>query len=392
MLNRRILRVKAFQTVYAFQQCKASNLNLAYDWIRAQFLPDLNSMEVQDKGKLKEEAEQCVRLFDAQLEDKGEGAGEYSPKIRNTAKAALEQYQKQNDKDLDFLRTNMVSAAERLPSLYLLAIAILIGFGEHLAKELDKRKKLGNQGTGAAGESNLAQNQVLQFLKEKTPIEQEFVRHHVFREEIADEVRQWFREYVRPHEDYAAYVKISAPSWEEDMDILQKLLKKVVFKNDTVLSFFQERDINWAENRPVVRSLALKVLKNLDGDGVPIEGFLPELAINWEDDKEFFQNIFNLSVRSGDEFSGLIADKAKNWDIERIALTDKVILTMALTEMVNFPSIPVKVTINEFIDISKTYSTPKSKQFVNGLLDVLAKELTDSGKIRKSGRGLIDNK
>jgi transcription antitermination protein NusB len=334
----------------------------------------------------------CELLFDAQLEGKNEDSGEISPKIRNTAKAALEQFQKHNEKDLEFLRGNMVSAAERLPTLYLLSIAILIGFGEHVAKEFDKRKKLGHQGTAGTGEANLAQNKVIQFLKEKTPIEQEFVRHHVSREEINEEVRQWFREYIRPQEDYLEYVKITSPSWEEDMDILQKLLKKVVFKNETLLSFFQERDINWTENRPVVRSLALKVLKNLDGEDLPTEGFLPELAINWEDDKEFFQNIFNLSVRSGDEFSGLIAEKAKNWDIERIALTDKVILTMALTEMVNFPSIPVKVTINEFIDISKTYSTPKSKQFVNGLLDVLAKELTDSGKIRKSGRGLIDNK
>ncbi|WP_114749000.1 transcription antitermination factor NusB [Pleomorphovibrio marinus] len=392
MLNRRILRVKAFQTLYAFQQCKASNQNLAYDWIKAQFLPDLNSMEVQDKVKLRKEAEQCIRLFDAQLEGNPHEDGEHSPKINNMAKAALVQFKKQNEKDLEFLSNNMVTAAERIPSLYLLSIAILIGFGEHLEKELDKRKKLGNKGNSLAGESNLAKNKVLVFLKEKSPIEQEFVRHHVFREEIADEIRQWFREHVKSQEDYLEYSKNPSPSWEDDMEILQTLLKKVVFKNDTILSFFQEKDINWSENRPVVRSLALKVLKNLDGEGLPSEEFLPELAINWEDDKEFFQNIFNLSVRSEKEFSGLIAEKAKNWDIERIAQTDKVILTMALTEMVNFPSIPVKVTINEFIDISKTYSTPKSKQFVNGLLDVLAKELTDSGKIRKSGRGLIDNK
>src|SRR5690606_8688477 len=119
---------------------------------------------------------------------------------------------------------------------------------------------------------------------------------------------------------------------------------------------------------------------------------LPEIAINWEEDKEFFQNIFNLSVESEDEYKDLIAVNTKNWDIERVASTDKIIITMALTEMAHFPSIPIKVSINEYIDISKTYSTPKSKQFVNGLLDVLAKELTESGKIRKSGRGLLDNK
>jgi N utilization substance protein B len=135
--------------------------------------------------------------------------------------------------------------------------------------------------------------------------------------------------------------------------------------------------------------LASKVLKNeAENPGA----VLPEIAINWEEDKEFFQNIFNLTVENDDENRILIAQKTQNWDIERIAQTDKIILSMAITEMMNFPSIPVKVSINEYIDISKTYSTPKSKQFVNGLLDVLSKELTEKGLIRKSGRGLLDNK
>jgi N utilization substance protein B len=84
--------------------------------------------------------------------------------------------------------------------------------------------------------------------------------------------------------------------------------------------------------------------------------------------------------------------KLQNWDIERVALTDRVLLIMALAELIHFPSIPIKVTINEFIEISKTFSTPKSKKFVNGILDRLSAELVKSGIIRKSGRGLLDNK
>lgn len=133
-------------------------------------------------------------------------------------------------------------------------------------------------------------------------------------------------------------------------------------------------------------------MKTITGTEEESDEILPDLALNWEEDKEFFQEIYNLTVASEKEYSELIATTTKNWDVERIALTDRVILIMALSEMVNFSSIPTKVSINEYIDISKTYSTPKSKQFVNGLLDTLSKELTESGKIRKSGRGLIDNK
>jgi N utilization substance protein B len=173
---------------------------------------------------------------------------------------------------------------------------------------------------------------------------------------------------------------------------LDDLLKKIIFKNEVVLSFFSEKDLNWTENKAIVRSLAAKVLKNATSSEVPIDEILPEIAINWEEDKEFFENIFNFTIENAMESKALIAEKTKNWDIERLAFTDKVIISMALAEMIHFPSIPVKVTINEYIDISKTYSTPKSKQFVNGLLDVLSKELMDQGKIRKSGRGLLDNK
>lgn len=179
---------------------------------------------------------------------------------------------------------------------------------------------------------------------------------------------------------------------EQDFEAVDELLKKIIFKNEVILNYFSEKDLNWTENKAVVRSLASKVLKFGAETGEAEDQELPQIAINWEEDKEFFQNIFNFTIENDAESKTLISQKTKNWDIDRLAFTDKIIISMALAEMKNFPSIPVKVTINEYIDISKTYSTPKSKQFVNGLLDVLAKELTESGQIRKSGRGLLDNK
>jgi N utilization substance protein B len=211
-------------------------------------------------------------------------------------------------------------------------------------------------------------------------------------DEIQLEIKEWFREYIKPAEDYQHYLTIAAPSLEEDFEIADELLKKIIFKNEVILTFFTEKDLNWTENKSVVRSLAAKVLKNSSLADTTKTEPLPEIAMNWEEDKEFFENIFNFTIANDVSSKVLISEKTKNWDIERLAFTDKVIISMALAEMIHFPSIPVKVTINEYIDISKTYSTPKSKQFVNGLLDVLAKELTEKGLIRKSGRGLLDNK
>ena len=115
------------------------------------------------------------------------------------------------------------------------------------------------------------------------------------------------------------------------------------------------------------------------------------LSANWQDDRDFAETLYKQTLADDAKSEKLIAESTQNWDVERVALLDKIILKMALCEMQLFRGIPVKVTINEYIEISKIYSTPKSKQFVNGVLDKLAQDLAASGDIRKSGRGLLDN-
>jgi N utilization substance protein B len=146
----------------------------------------------------------------------------------------------------------------------------------------------------------------------------------------------------------------------------------------------------WAENKAILRSMVLKTIKSLEEDVSDFE--LAELSYNWDEDKHFFETIFNQTVHESEKYEELIASKSKNWDLDRISETDKILLLMAIQEMINFPGIPVKVTINEYIEVSKKYSTPKSKQFINGVLDVIAVDLQKEGVIKKSGRGLIDNK
>jgi N utilization substance protein B len=306
---------------------------------------------------------------------------------------ALKQYNNANEKDHQFMLKNMIMSAERIPQLYLLAIELLQAFAQHVEKELERKKKLAGENAVAFGnELNLANNTVLKNLRESQAYRAAIIRNNVNLDDIELEIKEWFRDYIKTSETYQEYLKISEPSLDQDFEAADDLLKKVIFKNEVLLNFFSEKDLNWTENKSVVRSLASKVLKNSSTMDASELDYLPEIAINWEEDKEFFQNIFNFTIENDALSKSLITQKTKNWDIDRLAFTDKIIISMAIAEMKHFPSIPIKVSINEYIDISKTYSTPKSKQFVNGLLDVMAKELTESGQIRKSGRGLLDNK
>jgi len=339
------------------------------------------------------EAEDAIAIFEQNVEKNQKLiAVDASEKVKKIALAAVKQVQEANEKDRLFLLKNMVVSAERIPQLYLLAIELLQAFAKHVGKEVAKKQKLAGDNVVVGNELNLVNNQVLKRLRESTEYQAALTKNGVHLEDLELEIKEWFREYIKPAEAYQQYLSLPQPQLNQDFEVVDELLKKIIFKNEVILTFFAEKDLNWTENKSVVRSLAAKVLKNAAlGEEKPWEP-LPEIAMNWEEDKEFFENIFNFTIENDVNSRVLIAEKTKNWDIERLAFTDKVIISMALAEMIHFPSIPVKVTINEYIDISKTYSTPKSKQFVNGLLDVLAKELTEKGQVRKSGRGLLDNK
>ena len=137
MLNRRILRVKAFQNLYAFEQCKGSNINLAKDFVRESFLPDLNSMELQDKAALSREGEEAIQLFEQNVE-KGSTLlpNKAGAKVKKIVLEALKQALEATEKDRQFLLKNMVVSAERIPQLYLLAIELLQAFSKHVGKEV----------------------------------------------------------------------------------------------------------------------------------------------------------------------------------------------------------------------------------------------------------------
>ncbi|MGY6558582.1 MAG: transcription antitermination factor NusB [Nitritalea sp.] len=394
MLNRRILRIKAFQNLYAYEQCKGANLEIAKDQIRTAFLPDLNSMEFQDKKQLKEDAQTCIAVFTKHLSSKHLiSQSELSTKIKSEAIKAIHAFHELNKKDLDFLSNNMVIAAEKIPQLYLFAIELVVAFGKHVAGEEQRKQK---RQTGIRevhpGALNLSRNRILSRIQRDVHYRAALTRLDVDLEEISLDIKDWFRTYVKPDEAYQTYVSLEETTEEKDAAILEHLIKKIIFKAEPIVEFLSSKDLHWSENKAVIRSLASKVIKNASEGELAQGDLLPEIAMNWEEDKEFFQNIVNFTIANEEHHRDLIAKKTENWDIERVALTDKIILSMALTEMKQFPSIPTKVSINEYIDISKHYSTPKSKQFVNGLLDVLSKELTEAGEIRKSGRGLLDNR
>lgn len=194
---------------------------------------------------------------------------------------------------------------------------------------------------------------------------------------------------LKKSDEYAEYLSKTGDTLHSDKDVIKHIFKKVVLKSSLAEQVFEDKFINWPVDKDVLQALIAKTFKNFSFDN-PAENKLAEVTGNWEEDREFIVNLFEEAIRHDDEYQKLITAKTQNWEPDRIAMIDTLLMKMAITEFMNFPSIPVKVTINEYLEVSKEFSTPKSNSFINGILDKILIDLKNENKINKIGRGLIE--
>lgn len=185
---------------------------------------------------------------------------------------------------------------------------------------------------------------------------------------------------------YQKYLDIQDPTPEDDRKILLTLFNKVFLQSEIFHDHMFEKFNNWDDDDHHIAFKINQLFEDLEAPQLTTK--LEEMEIDPED-KDFADELFNCVLTNANELGELISPKLDNWDAERIAVLDMILMKMAVSELLHFKFIPIKVTINEYIEIAKMYSTPKSKDFVNGVLDKLMKELKDSGKIKKAGRGLL---
>lgn len=237
---------------------------------------------------------------------------------------------------------------------------------------------------------NLSGNRIINFLEKNTQIIDGLIKHKNGWNTKTEKIRNWYNVLLQ-EEFYKNYIIIENPKFEEDFDFIQNLIVKFLFKNNDIQKSFEEENIFWNEDFLIIKSMIKKTLKTLNSSNFNTFA-TASLSEDIKDDIKFACSLFDCVIDNSTEYDGHISKYAKNWDIERISLMDRTILRMGIGEMVNFSNIPVKVSINECIDIAKNYSSPKSGKFINGLLDVISLNLLKEKKIIKTGKGLIDNK
>ncbi|MEI8006561.1 MAG: transcription antitermination factor NusB [Bacteroidota bacterium] len=238
----------------------------------------------------------------------------------------------------------------------------------------------------------LLQNRLLKLLLENEPMAKHIERYSISWTEEQEMVRKSGMK-LKASKDLHTYLKSGESSFEDDRNYLVKLFRKYVANNADLRSLCEERSIHWHDDFEIVASYAIKALMIIPEDFSFKSDIISLFTKDNEDEaaesKEFISQLFRKTIIHSEEFEKMIGERSKNWELERIALTDIIILKMALAEVLYFQQIPVKVTLNEYIEISKSFSTQKSKQFINGILDKLVADLKDQGRLKKTGRGLI---
>lgn len=193
---------------------------------------------------------------------------------------------------------------------------------------------------------------------------------------------------LKDSEAYLEYLNLEDRSISAEKDIIKYIFKKIILKSPDIEQALDERFINWQVDKEVLQAMIAKTFKNFSSE-VPAKNKLADLTPSWLEDKDFIIDLLKMTIKYADEYQDMIAAKTKNWESDRIALVDNLLMRMAITELINFPTIPVKVTINEYIELSKSFSTLKSSTFINGILDKILADLNAQRRIKKEGRGLI---
>ena len=270
--------------------------------------------------------------------------------------------------------------------LYVLNLQLLIEVQKLAAKKmaLSKKKILATE-ADLKPNTKFIDNQVINTIAESVSVEGYVELNNLNNWEENDEYVKIIFEELQNSDLYKKYLATEESSFKTDKNFVVDFFKEIIAPNEKLAEYFEDKMISWVDDIPFVNTWVVKTLSKQKASGLFVLGSL----YKDKDDEEFVSNLFRKTVLKQADYEQVIADKTPNWETDRIAEIDMILIKMSISEFMNFPSIPTRVTINEYIEISKDYSTEKSSYFINGVLDKISKEFIAENKIVKIGRGLI---
>ncbi len=296
-------------------------------------------------------------------------------------------HQKNSD-DIEKEEKFLLHSIDSIQDLYLIMMSSLI---EIRKKEVVFLETSSKKHLATPEEKNpnrkFVNNAVLQLLEGSSSLSIALEKRKINNWSMNDDYILILLNEIKQSSFYRNYMSTKKSSFEEDKIFVVDMFTELIAPNEKLYEYLEDNKLTWVDDIPLVNTQIQKQLKQIS----EADEFRVAKLYKDQEDKEFVSLLFRKTVLNEVELAKEYIDKTPNWDADRIAEIDTIILKMAICEFLKFPSIPIKVTINEYLELAKEYSTPKSSIFINGILDNLVKEFQNENKIQKTGRGLIQN-
>ena len=289
-------------------------------------------------------------------------------------------YYQNGNKNIDTAEKELFFSLSKAYDLYNYLLALMVAVAKEAKRRLEiSESKARREGTEIPS-SRFAYNRFTLQLAE----------NHQLCDFISSQKRTWVDypefvgklfEQIEQSQIYKDYMNAPTDNYTADREVWRKIYRTLIQENTELDSLLEEQSLYWNDDKEIVDTFVLKTIKRFDEQNGAHQELLPEY--DNDEDKDYARKLFRAAILNGDEYQRFMSEASRNWDFSRLAYMDVVIMQIAIAELMAFPSIPVSVTINEFVDIAKLYSTAKSGSYINGMLDSIARHLIKTGRLMK---------
>ena len=289
-------------------------------------------------------------------------------------------YYQNGNRNLDVAEKELLFSLSKAYHLYHYLLALMVAVSKearkHYEVELAKSKREG----GEVPSSKFVDNKFVIQLEENKQLCDFMANQKQTWDDDVELVRKLYSQIVQSN-IYSEYIASDDTSYEADRELWRKLYKTFIMENDELDNVLEEKSLYWNDDKEIVDTFVLKTIKRFGPECDAEQELLPEYKD--EEDKDFARKLFRATILNADQYQRYMSETSRNWDFSRLAYMDVVIMQIAIAEMLPFPNIPINVTINEYVDLAKVYSTPKSSGYINGMLDSIARYLISTGVLLK---------
>lgn len=291
-------------------------------------------------------------------------------------------YYQNGGKNLDTAEKELFFSLSKAYDLYNYLLLLMVEVTRYANKRLDEKKhKLTASKEDLNPNTRFVENRFIAQLEVNKQLNA-FAANQKKTWEAEDSLLKSLLEQIVQSDIYKEYMASETTSYEEDREFWRKIYKKIFFNNTQLDAVLEDQSLYWNDDKEIVDTFVLKTIKRFDPKNGEKQALLPEFKD--EEDQDFARRLFRRTILNADYYRHLISENSRNWDLNRVAIMDVVIMQIALAEILSFPNIPVNVSLNEYVEIAKLYSTPKSGGFINGTLDGIVNQLKKENKLTKN--------